>query len=170
MTGVISTACEGADIPRSMHYEWLETDPAYRAQFTAVHEAVVDEAEAELKRRGIHGDDRPVFYRGEKCGSIREKSDACLIFYLKGRRGDIFRDRGEISGPGGGPIEHSVQVDLSKMPIERLRQIRQWMQEAALAQGEPAPMSDALALAPAFPATPTMSPDLAGTAPEEEDV
>jgi hypothetical protein len=138
VVGVISQACEATGVGRRTHYEWMRTDPDYAEQFAETHEAVVDEAEAELKRRGIHGDAKPVFFKGVQCGTVQEKSDACLIFYLKGRRGDVFRDRGEISGPGGGPIPHEVSVDLTKLPTEQLRQMRQWMLEAGQRQGEPA--------------------------------
>jgi hypothetical protein len=114
----------------------MKEDPTFAAHFRIATEEVVDEAEAELKRRGVHGIQEPVHYQGERVDTVTRKSDACLIFYLKGRRGDVFRDRAEISGPGGGPVELAHTVDLSKVPTERLRQMRDWLKEAKV---EPVP-------------------------------
>lgn len=124
--GTVTGACRIADVSYSTHYDWLDTDPEYRARFEESHEAAVDLAEQELRRRGVNGTDKPVFYKGDVVATVREYSDACLIFYLKGRRGDIFRERTEIGGLGGGPI----QMDLTKLPDDRLQLLRQWMMEA----------------------------------------
>jgi hypothetical protein len=94
----------------------------------------VDSAEEELRRRGIYGYDKPIYYNGDKVGSATEYSDACLIFYLKGRRQDVFRERMEHSGPGGGPLQY---IDLSNIPVERLEQMRQWIVEASV-EAQPA--------------------------------
>jgi len=91
--GVISEACREARIGRQTHYNWLENDPDYVERFRLAHETSVDMAEAELRRRGIEGYDKPIYQGGELVGYVREYSDACLIFYLKGRRGDIFKER-----------------------------------------------------------------------------
>lgn len=112
--GVITLATESVRISPKTHYDWLRQDVNhYRDRFSAAHEAVVDMAESELRRRGIKGYDRPVYYQGEVCGAVREYSDACLIFYLKGRRSDVFRDQVAHMGPGGGPI-----LSLTKVQVE----------------------------------------------------
>jgi hypothetical protein len=136
--GTLSDAARVSGVSRVTHYNWLNSDPTYQDRFRASFEKAVDTAERELRRRGVAGYDKPVFYQGEQTGTIREYSDACLIFYLKGRRGDVFRDRAEISGPGGGPIEHSMAVDVSAIPLDRLRQMRAWMLEAARTTLQPA--------------------------------
>ena len=41
--------------------------------------------------------EKPVFYHGEICGSVREYSDTAAIFLLKGRRPEVYRDRTETS-------------------------------------------------------------------------
>ncbi len=58
---------------------------------------------------------------------ITRYSDACLIFYLKGRRGDVFRERSEITGAGGGPIQ---TVDLAHLTTDQLMQMRSWLESA----------------------------------------
>ncbi len=54
----------------------------------------IEEAELELKRRGIDGWSEPVFdAKGQQCGERRRYSDACLIFFLKAHKPDIYRDQ-----------------------------------------------------------------------------
>ncbi len=117
--GTISGASRATGIVRSRHYGWMENDPTYTEKFATAHEEAVDRAEEELRRRGIAGIDEPVFYKGEQTASKRVYSDACLIFYLKGRRGDVFRDRFEHSGPGGGPIQTEDLTGLSDAELKK---------------------------------------------------
>lgn len=54
----------------------------------------IEEAELELKRRGIDGWSEPVFdAKGQQCGERKRYSDACLIFFLKAHKPDIYRDQ-----------------------------------------------------------------------------
>jgi hypothetical protein len=54
----------------------------------------IEEAEQELKRRGIDGWTEPVFdAKGNLCGERRRFSDACLIFFLKAHRPEIYNDK-----------------------------------------------------------------------------
>jgi hypothetical protein len=54
----------------------------------------IEEAELELKRRGIDGWSEPVFdAKGQQCGERRRYSDACLIFFLKAHKPDVYRDQ-----------------------------------------------------------------------------
>lgn len=126
-TGTISGAARASGVGKRTHYAWL-SDPEYQQRFADAHETAVDAAEQELRRRGVYGYERPVFFQGEQVGSSTEYSDACLIFYLKGRRQDVFSDRIQHSGPGGGPLQY---VDISNIPTARLEQMRQWILEAS---------------------------------------
>jgi len=54
----------------------------------------IEEAELELKRRGIDGWSEPIFdAKGVQCGERRRYSDACLIFFLKAHKPDTYADR-----------------------------------------------------------------------------
>lgn len=108
--GTVSGACRIARVGRATHYKWLKMDPEYAKGFAEAHEDAVDTAESELRRRGIHGTPEPVYYKGEVVGSIQRYSDPCLIFYLKGRRSDVFKDRSEIDN------RHTLEVTI----MERL--------------------------------------------------
>ncbi len=50
----------------------------------------MDDLEAELRRRAMEGTEKPVYFRGEECGVIRNYSDALGMFLLKGRRRAVF--------------------------------------------------------------------------------
>lgn len=103
--GTVSGAAAATPCDRTHIYDvWLKNDPAFAEAFGHSRERSVDLAEQELRRRGIAGYEKPVFQGGKRVGTIREFSDACLIFYLKGRRRDVFGEKRELSGPDGGPI------------------------------------------------------------------
>lgn len=65
--------------------EWLEL-------WEESLELFADRLEAEMARRAIEGTDKPVFYKGEEVGSIREFSDTLAIALARGVRPEKFRD------------------------------------------------------------------------------
>lgn len=104
--GNVSRACEESGTARQRVYEWRAADPAFATAWDEAVEAGTDELEEEARRRAYEGVDEPVFYQGEMCGTIRKYSDTLLIFLLKGRRPDKYREnvRTEHTGKDGGPI------------------------------------------------------------------
>jgi hypothetical protein len=52
-----------------------------------------DKLEAEAVRRAVEGDEEAVYYQGKIVGYVKRKSDVMLIFLLKGRRPQVWRDR-----------------------------------------------------------------------------
>jgi hypothetical protein len=64
--------------------------------------------EAEAWRRAVEGVERPIVSGGKVVTTVREYSDALLIFLLKGRRPAKYA-RFEVTGAGGGPV--MVQTD-----------------------------------------------------------
>ena len=70
----------------------LQADQLHRDRVRNVSR--IEEAELELKRRGIDGWSEPVFdAKGNQCGERRRFSDACLIFFLKAHKPDIYADK-----------------------------------------------------------------------------
>ena len=63
-------------------------------------EAGTDAMEDEADRRGRIGWDEPVWYKGEIAGVVRKYSDTLLIFMLKARRPDKFRERTDVNVTG----------------------------------------------------------------------
>ena len=53
----VRAACDAAEVGRSSHYRWLETDAAYEEAFDLAKEDAADILEAEATRRAVDGDD-----------------------------------------------------------------------------------------------------------------
>jgi len=99
-TASVTASCEIAGLARRSVYEWRDQDPAFLDQWEAALELGTDALEDEAVRRASEGTDKPVFYKGQQCGKVREYSDVLLIVMLKARRGDKFRDRAQIEHSG----------------------------------------------------------------------
>ncbi len=110
--GDVSAAAKTAGYPRRSVYEWRDKDPSFKALWDAAWELGVDAMEEEARHRGVVGDDQPVYQGGKKVGVIRKKSDTLLMFMLKGRRPDRYRDNSslEVAAPGGGPVAFNVTL------------------------------------------------------------
>jgi hypothetical protein len=110
--GNVSRACMAIGQNRRRVYEWREKDPVFAQAWDEAVDSGTDELEEEARRRAFSGVDEPVFYQGEQCGEVRKYSDTLLIFLLKGRRPDKYREnvRTELTGKGGGPIETAATV------------------------------------------------------------
>lgn len=91
--GNVSRSCIVAGIGRQRVYEWRTDDLEFATAWDEAVESGTDELEEEARRRAFAGVDEPVFYQGEECGTIRKYSDTLLIFLLKGRRPDRYRER-----------------------------------------------------------------------------
>ena len=90
--GNVSRACERACMSRQAAYQHKRADLRFAALWEAAvqigMEADLEMHEDEVTRRGLHGVDEPVFYRGEIVGETRKYSDTLLMFRAKilGRR------------------------------------------------------------------------------------
>jgi len=79
--GNVTRACEIAKVGRRTHYNWLE-DPDYEAAFSDAENQAVDALEGEARRRAL------------------ESSDTLLIFLLKSRRPELYRERHHVEHAG----------------------------------------------------------------------
>jgi hypothetical protein len=89
----IHAAAAAATIGRSTAYEWRDADPKFAKAWDDAVEAGTDALEDEAVRRAYSGTDELVFYQGQQCGVIRRYSDTLLIFMLKARRPEKFKER-----------------------------------------------------------------------------
>ena len=107
-----------AGLARSTACEWRAADAAFAALWDAAVEAGTDALEDEARRRAFLGVKTPVHYGGKKIGDIRKYSDALLMFMLRARRPETYRERitTEHVGKGGGPIEtaHASLTDTER--------------------------------------------------------
>lgn len=103
----ISRAAKKAKIHRSVIYDWLKKEKAFKKLFEDACEAALGSLEDEAVRRAYEGMNKPVFQGGKKVGSVREYSDTLLIVLLKARAPEKYKDRvyNEQSGPDGKPIQ-----------------------------------------------------------------
>lgn len=99
-TANVSRSCQIAGITRSVAYEWRDNDPDFKVIWDKALDLGTDALEDEAIRRAKEGTDRPVFYKGVQCGSVREYSDTMLIVMLKARRQEKFGDQSKVQHSG----------------------------------------------------------------------
>ncbi len=112
----VTQAAKQAGIARRTHYNWLKADPSYQAQFEDLEEEVTETHEREAMRRASEGTLKPVFYQGKTCGEIREFSDTLLIFLLKARRPETYRERSDVNSTIKGTIETVSRIVHEQLP------------------------------------------------------
>lgn len=111
---MVTAAAKAAGVGRRTVYNWRDTDPEFAARLQDHADEIDDAIDAELDRRGRVGWIEPVFGNlGGKegtgiVGEIRKFSDAALIFRAKTRPSGRFRERVELTGKNGGPMEHAI--------------------------------------------------------------
>jgi hypothetical protein len=148
--GTIIGAARAIGVSDTLHFKWME-DPEYAAAFAEAEKQAIAHLETELFNRVYEGTEEPVIYQGELCYqkdakgkltnkplTIRRKSDTLLIFALKGKKPDVYRDnfKGEISLSGNVNANHNV--NLTKLPDGDLDQLITILQSAAIPGPGPA--------------------------------
>lgn len=108
----VSEAARSAGIGRRTAYEWRDSDEAFAADWEDAEQEAADNLEREAWRRGVEGVDKPVTYQGEITATFKEYSDRMLELLLKGHRPEKYKDRREITGKDGGPIETKELSDM----------------------------------------------------------
>jgi hypothetical protein len=125
----IEGACKVAGVSRRSAQRKRQTDPDFAEAWEEAMEAGTDALEDEAVRRAKDGYIKPVFHQGVKVGEVREYSDVLLMFMLKARRPEKFRDRYH--------IEHATTFNV-KAAAESLRRKLERLWAAADAEKEAA--------------------------------
>ena len=86
-----------AGISKKTHYNWLDADAAHAAEYAEVAEDVTQTLEHEARRLASERWEAPVYYKGKVVGHVRKFSNVLLIFLLKARRPDVYRERQDLS-------------------------------------------------------------------------
>lgn len=91
----ISRAASAAGIQRRSVWRWRKDDPVFAEAFAEAEELATQSLEEEALRRA------------------RSSSDTLLIFMLKAKRPEVYKDRvyNEHTGKDGGPIQSETKVD-----------------------------------------------------------
>lgn len=107
-TGNVRKAASRSTLDASTLYRYRTAHADFaQAWKEALQSAMEIVLEPEAVRRGVEGVNEPVFHQGTRIATVKKYSDTLLIFLLKGGKPDVYKDRYEHSGPGGGPIQVS---------------------------------------------------------------
>ena len=87
-----------------------KSDVAFDEKVASAIEQGYDLYEEEARRRAIDGVLKPVFYKGEKCGDIREYSDNLLQTILKAYRPKRFNPGAKLSIGDGESISLTLNI------------------------------------------------------------
>lgn len=107
--GNISAACVDSELPRAVVYRMEKEDEEFASAFREAQSHGLKALEDEARRRAFAGTDKPVFYQGEQCGSVREYSDTLMIFLLKGGMPEKYQERIKHAGDPENPLAHTVK-------------------------------------------------------------
>lgn len=110
--GTITAAGKHASVARSEHYRWMKDDPEYAAAFREADEAAIELLETEARRRAMAGDEYSVLYRGQAISTRRRFSDGLLMFLLKAKRPEVYRERQVADGSTSAPTNNDAQARL----------------------------------------------------------
>jgi hypothetical protein len=106
--GMVTLACQTIGIGRSTAYEARQSDEQFALAWADVEELTTEKMEREAYRRAVEGVQRDVLFQGDKVGEERHYSDTLLIFMLKSRRPDRYRDNVKIEHSG--TVAHRLEA------------------------------------------------------------
>ncbi len=125
--GNVSRSAEAVNVSRQVCYDHRDANDEFKAQWKAAIETGTEDLEQEARRRAFEGFEEPVYYKGEVCGYIQKYSDNLLMFLLKGRRPDAYRDRSQIDFKGETTVydgkDKSAKGELESILSRRLSRI-----------------------------------------------
>lgn len=106
-TGNVHESCKKAKIGRRTVYDRKATDLEFKAAWEEAEVVAVEVMAGEARRRAVDGVLKPIFYRGKKCGSIREYSDSLLKFLMQAHD-QKYREASRVTVVGDpvAPVQH----------------------------------------------------------------
>jgi len=116
VTGRVTKAAKAAGMSLAAIYLLKKTHPTLVEDMEMALEKYRDTLENEARRRGVEGTVKEIYYQGEVVGEERVYSDRMLELLLKKERPHEFRERKEITGAGGGPLEINIMQFDEKAP------------------------------------------------------
>lgn len=119
-TGNVSQACAASGIKRrGTVYEWQEHDAAFALEYRQAEIEATESLESEAHRRAMFGVPKykGVYYKGELLEVVeeREYSDTLLIFLLKARAPEKYRERFDVTTAGEPLVKAYVGIDLARV-------------------------------------------------------
>ncbi len=109
-TGNVTDAAGHSGLNRCALYRARANNRAFGMAWEKAVELGTAALEDEAVRRAAEGWLDPVFYQGKECGRVRRYSDGLLMFLLKARRPEAFKDRTA--------VEHQGELTLERVLAE----------------------------------------------------
>jgi hypothetical protein len=118
-TGNVTLAARAIKTSRTAVYEWRAQLAAFAQAWDEAQAEYDDFLECEADRRATKGVRKPVYWRGQRVGHVREYSDALLMFRLRARRPDVYRERTDTTHTFTGPlvVEQTQYGDENPDPV-----------------------------------------------------
>ncbi len=115
--GNVTWASRQAGLPyRTVVYEWQEHDNEFAAAFRDAEIEATEVMEAEGHRRGFLGVEKPIFHQGVIVGHVQEYSDNLLMFMLKARNPEKYRDNNGQGGMSQPPVKVYPDGEWERLP------------------------------------------------------
>jgi hypothetical protein len=95
--GNVTTAAKAAGVGRATVYVWQEHHPDFAIAMRDADLQATEVLEREAWRRAREGHAEPVFQHGKQVGTIQRYSDQLLMFLLRARAPERYRDRVDVS-------------------------------------------------------------------------
>lgn len=136
-------AARRAGISPETGYAWRhDLSPENTRFLELIHVAYrlgVERAESEMWRQ-FFGVEEPVYNNGKLVGTRLSRDTTAGIFMLKGALPEKYRERTELTGRGGGPIQTesrslNMNVNLSALSLDELQQMMDRARELAGSKG-----------------------------------
>lgn len=124
-TAMVTEAAKIAGVGRATVYEERQRNEEFAVAWADVEERAVESMESEAYRRAVKGVDKPVFHAGEQVGTVKDYSDTLLIFMLKARRPETYREVHKVEHGGSMQHQHTqvLQKRVDNMAAEELDEL-----------------------------------------------
>lgn len=140
-TGRVGKSAESAGYTSSMYLRRLyHTDKEFAKEWDeALAVAVDDVLEPEAWERAVNGVEKNVMYKGEVVDTEVVKSDALLMFLMRGNKPDKYRENVSVSGT----INHKVGIAVLPMTAPSMEEWERGVVDVTANQKLLAPPEDA---------------------------
>lgn len=135
--GDLFDACKRATVSPIFVRQWMKDDKDVAAQIVEAERVGALALQSEAIRRAVHGDEKGVYFKGERIDTEYVKSDGLLQTLLKGRMQETFGREAE----GGNTFNGPTQINL----IPRASTYEDWlrMKDATLTRRDKLDAEDA---------------------------
>lgn len=123
--GTVSEACRVTGVGRTTVYGWRAKHEEFAVAWADIEEETTERMEREAFRRGVEGVEREVYHRGEVVGMERQYSDTLLIFMLKARRPEKYRDNLHVQHAGKVTLDATAEAVRAMSREELLERARE---------------------------------------------